>query len=399
MRKKLIATVIVSVTLSFLPTASALDPSQVASTFNRLVSKSVLEDSSIVVIDESNSEVVYEHNATSLRKPASVQKLFAATAAYSYLDPNQIFTTSLSVGIDPRSIVIRGSLDPWFALDNNVATKMGRTSLPRIEFNSLSALKENNSGSIKHSTIYYSNLYSQDVSNLKTFYIKHGIVPTFKRVSDADASSLSSSEILTSNSPTLREILNWTLTWSDNLLAERIARLASVAAGNSRDDAGVAKTFKSILSHLNIDGSNIVIKDASGLSRDNRVNARQVAQLLLRIKADPKFEPLLEGLPIGGISGTLRHRFIESAPQAVGLVKAKTGTLNGTANLAGYVEAGDREYAFVIIADRLKKNNSNAKLARDTVDRILGKLAAPITTSTASVQESTNELFPTFNAQ
>ena len=79
---------------------------------------------------------------------------------------DQVFTTSVSVGVKPRSIVIRGSLDPWIALDNTVATKMGRTSLPRIEFNSLSALKENNSGSIKHSTIYVSNLYSQDIANL-----------------------------------------------------------------------------------------------------------------------------------------------------------------------------------------------------------------------------------------
>lgn len=395
MRKLLTSAALVgAVTLSLLPRAEALDPSQVASTFNRLVSNSILEDSSIVVIDESSDQVVYEHNATSLRKPASVQKLFTATAAYTYLDPDRTFATTVSVGTQPRSVVIRGSLDPWFALDNTVATKMGRTSLPRIEFNSLSALKENNSGSIKHSTIYYSNLYSQDVSNLNAFYRKHGVVPTLKRVSDEDAQSLSASELFTSTSPTLREILNWTLTWSDNMLAERIARLASVAAGNTLDDAGVAKTFKTLLSQLNIDGSNIVIKDASGLSRDNRVNARQVAQLLLRIKEDPKFSPLLQGLPVGGVTGTLRHRFIESAPEAVGLVKAKTGTLNGTANLAGYVEAGDREYAFVIIADRLKKDSASQKLARDTVDRILGKLAAPIT---APAQESSREPLPSFN--
>ena len=399
MRKYLTSAALVgALTISLLPHAEALDPSQVASTFNRLVNNSILEDSSIVVIDESNNQIVYEHNSTSLRKPASVQKLFTATAAYTYLDPSQVFTTSVSVGLEPRSIVIHGSLDPWFALDNRVATKMGRTSLPRIEFNSLSALKENNSGSIKHSTIYYSNLYSQDVANLNSFYRKHGVIPTFKRVTDADAELLSSSEILTSNSPTLREILDWTLTWSDNMLAERIARLASVAAGNSLDDAGVAKTFKTLLSELNIDGSNIVIKDASGLSRDNRVNARQVAELLLRIKGDPKFAPLLAGLPVGGVTGTLRHRFIETAPEAVGLVKAKTGTLNGTANLAGYVEAGDREYAFVIIADRLKKTNASSKLARATVDRILGKLAAPLVAATP-IEEGTSELLPTLNAQ
>ena len=395
------ALLLVGFAQSSLSSANALDPSKVASTFNRLVNNSVLDDASIVLIDESNNEIVYERYASSLRKPASVMKLFSATAAYTYLDPAQVFPTTLSLGIEPNSIVIQGSLDPWIATDNTVATKMGRTSLPRIEYNSLSALKENNSGSIKRSTIYYSNLYSQDIAGLSSFYRKHGVVPTFKRVTDAEAITRSATPLFTSNSPTLREILDWTLTWSDNLLAERIARLASAAAGNSQDDAGVSKTFKTLLSGFGIDGSNIVVKDASGLSRDNRVSAHQVAQLLLRIKSDKKFEPLLEGLPVGGVTGTLRHRFIETAPEAVGLVRAKTGTLNGTANLAGYVEAGDREYAFVIIADRLTKSNASGNKARDLVDRILGKLAAPTIKGTdifgALNGESETALVKSFN--
>jgi D-alanyl-D-alanine carboxypeptidase len=58
-------------------------------------------------------------------------------------------------------------------------------------------------------------------------------------------------------------------------------------------------------------------------------------------------------------------------------VKAKTGTLNGTANLAGYVESGEHEYAFVIIADKLPRTYSAGERARAMVDRILGKIAAP----------------------
>jgi hypothetical protein len=58
-------------------------------------------------------------------------------------------------------------------------------------------------------------------------------------------------------------------------------------------------------------------------------------------------------------------------------VKAKTGTLSNTTNLAGYVESGDREYAFVIIADRHVKTYSVANRIRDLVDRILGRIAAP----------------------
>ena len=100
--------------------------------------------------------------------------------------------------------------------------------------------------------------------------------------------------------------------------------------------------------------------------------------LLIKIQEDSKFAPLVGGLPIGGISGTLKNRFIKTAPQAIGLIKAKTGTLKGTANLAGYVESGDREYAFVILADQLTKTSTAENRARDTVDRLLGKIAYPI---------------------
>jgi D-alanyl-D-alanine carboxypeptidase len=358
--------------------ASALDPNSVASIFERLSSNSELANPSVVVIDQKTGQVVFEKNAMSPRKPASVLKLLSATAAYTYLQPTQRFTTSAWVGTQSKSIVIRGSLDPWFSLSDVQAKKMGRTSLPRIEYNTLSALKKTNTGSIRNSTIYYSNLYSQDVANLKKFYSRHGVSATMKRVTTQDAEALSSEPILSSDSPELQEILAFTLTWSDNLLAERIARLASFAAGHSLDDSGVAQTFDEVLANLGIASTNLVTQDASGLSKENRITAKQVAYLLVKIREDSRYAPLIGGLPIAGISGTLRNRFVQTAPQAIGLIKAKTGTLNGTANLAGYVESGDREYAFVILADRLKRTNTAENRARDTVDRILGKIASPL---------------------
>jgi len=126
-----------------------------------------------------------------------------------------------------------------------------------------------------------------------------------------------------------------------------------------------------------LDTRKVVVKDASGLSRKNRVTAKQVAELLVKIRDEGKYAPVVNGLPIGGISGTMEKRFVKTAPNAVGLVKAKTGTLNGTANLAGYVESGDHEYAFVIIADKLPRTYSAGERARAIVDRILGRIAAP----------------------
>ena len=358
--------------------ASALDPFDVAATFERLTSGTALANPSVVVMDPQTGSVVYEKSGYAPRKPASVLKIYSAAAALTYLEPSDRFTTSAWVGIKEKSIVIRGSLDPWMSLSDSVAKKMGRTSIPRIEFNSLRVLKETNPGSIRNSTIYYSDLYTQEVANIKAFFAKRGVKATMKRVSSTEALDLSGEEILSSQSPELQEMLAFALTWSDNLLTERIARLASQAAGYPLNDEGVARTFEEVLAGLGVDSKGLVIKDASGLSKENRVTATQVAHLLLKIKNDSRFAPLIGGLPVGGISGTLRHRFIDTAPQAIGLVKAKTGTLNGTANLAGYVEAGDREYIFVIIADRLSKSNRAEKFARATVDRILGKIASPL---------------------
>ena len=358
--------------------ARALDPINVAATFERLTAGSALSNPSVVVIDPLTGSVVYEKSAYSPRKPASVLKIYSATAALTYMQPTQRFTTSAWVGVNEKSLVIQGSLDPWMSLSDSVAKKMGRTSIPRIEYNSLSALKEANPGSIRNSTIYYSDLYSQDVANIKAFFLKRGVKAVMKRVSNTQADELSAEQILSSDSPELQEMLGFALTWSDNLLTERIARLASQAAGYPLNDEGVAQTFHEVLAGLGVDSKGLVIKDASGLSRENRVTAKQVGQLLLKIRNDSRFASLIGGLPISGVTGTLRHRFIDTAPQAIGLVRAKTGTLNGTANLAGYVEAGDREYVFVIIADQLKRTSRAEKFARATVDRILGKIAAPL---------------------
>ena len=359
------------------PTSFAADSIAITSAFSQLVSTPALADPSVIVLDEITGEVLYESNANSPRKPASVIKLISATAAYTYLSPTDSYTTTLWEAVDSQSVVIQGSLDPWISYENSVAQKMGRTSLERFEFNALSRLKKLNSGSTKNTTIYASNLYPQEVRHLEKFLKDHKVSTKVVRIKGDVAIQKSASYVLGSTSPILQRIIDWTLTWSDNLLAERIARLASVAAGNTLDDAGVAITFETMLNSMGISTSNLIVKDASGLSKENRVTAKQISQLLMVIYHDPQFAPLINGLPVGGVSGTLENRFIETAPSAVGLVRAKTGTLDGTTNLAGYVDSGNHEYIFVIIADRHSKSYSVTKRVRATVDRILGKIATP----------------------
>jgi len=373
-----VSAAILSATLFATSSASAFDPATAANVFARIAAAPALSNPSISLIDVSTGKVVFESNANSQRKPASLMKLLSAAATLRYLDSTKVFATSVAIGPTTNSLVIDGEYDPWISMDAKAAEKMHRTYFYGLAAKGLSAVKKKSDGAVKKLQIYYNELNSAEVANFKAYYKKRGVQATFVKVSESSAKSIAGEQVVYSTSPTVKVIMNWFLTWSDNVVAERMARLAAKAAGNDFNDKGVAKTFNKVLSELGIDPSKLIIKDASGLSKENKLTANVLSQLLYKIHSDPLFSQMIEGLPIGGETGTLSKRYIESAPQAVGLVKAKTGTLSGTVSMAGYVQSGDREYAFTIIADKIKRTTAASKLARKTLDIYLAKIAAPL---------------------
>ena len=391
MRKLLgLSAAVLSASIFATSTASAFDPASAATVFARMAASPTLSNPSVSLIDVSTGKVVFESNANSPRKPASLMKLLSASATLRYLDPSKTFATSLALGPTLESVVIDGEYDPWISMNSKEAIKMRRTSFYALASKSLSVIAQRSGEPVKKLQVYYNDLYSKDVANFKAYYKKRGVIATIVSVSDSKAKSLATEQIFYSTSPTVKEIMNWFLVWSDNIVSERMARLASRAAGNQFNEQGVAKTFDKVLRELGIDPSKIIVKDASGLSKQNKLTANILSQLLYKIHSDPLFSQLIDGLPVSGKTGTLSKRYIESAPQAVGLVKAKTGTLSGTVSLAGYVQSGDREYAFTIIADNIKRTNYASEQARKTLDIYLGKIAAPllfpvIDTSTATI--------------
>lgn len=363
--------------LSIAPARAALGPDSIPAAFDELLKVSSLSNPAMIIIDGTTGQIIYEKNIYSQRKPASVMKVLAAAVTLDYLDPQSVFNTTVSIAPENKTIIIRGSLDPWISSDHRVARKMNRASLPYMGFNTLSAVKKANGGSLKNYKVIYSNLYSQDVANLKAFWLKRGFKPTFKAVPDEETLVAQGDLIASENSPTLAEILNWMMLWSDNLLSERLARLSARAAGYSLNIKGVETIFRALLTRLEIDDSKLVVVDASGLSKKNRITAKLMGELLYKIHKDEKYAPLYDSLPISGVSGTLKNRFTTTSPAAVGLVRAKTGTLNGTATLAGYVESTDREYIFVALADDIALGNAALNKARAAIDRVLGRIAAP----------------------
>ena len=361
--------------------AQALDkiaPAAIPAVFQSLSDSKFLADPSMILVDAKTGEVVFERNSTQARKPASVIKLLSATSVLNYIDAQKVFSTNIYKGVDPGTIIINGEYDPWISLIQTQAEKMGRTSLPRLGFNTINKYTELNGKKPSRLKILYTGVFPQDLTNFQAFLKKRGIRTTVEKITPEDALLKSADPLVLSVSPTLETMVKWTLLWSDNVLAERLARLAAVTSGEAFNEKGVERTFHTVLTGFGIDPDKIEVSDGSGLSKQNRVTAKAIADLLIKIRNEPKYASIYDGLPIGGVSGTLQNRFLTTAPQAVGLVHAKTGTLSGTVSLAGYVDSEDRQYIFVAIADKIPRRYSASERARDTLDRILGKIAAPI---------------------
>ena len=140
---------------------------------------------------------------------------------------------------------------------------------------------------------------------------------------------------------------------SDNVLAEALARQVAIARGAPPSFAGASAAIIEALEDLKIDSIGIELFDGSGISTKDRVPPAVLAQVVaLAVKGEtPALRNLLTGLPVAGVSGSLSDRFQDDGSRAgAGWVRAKTGSLEVTYALAGYVPDVDGRilvFAFV----------------------------------------------------
>ncbi|MHA7277039.1 D-alanyl-D-alanine carboxypeptidase/D-alanyl-D-alanine endopeptidase [Arthrobacter sp. Hz1] len=178
-------------------------------------------------------------------------------------------------------------------------------------------------------------------------------------------------------SATVAEQVDHMLLTSDNYLAEVLARLAARAGGQPASFGGATETVVSVISQLGVATEGLVVSDAAGLSPRNEVSPAQLAAVVraLIVSEERGLASVLNGLPIGGLSGTLQDRYQPQGPAAdgAGLVRAKTGTLNAVTALSGYVVTADgRLLVFSLIAGGL---DGNTFAARTAIDRAAATLA------------------------
>lgn len=156
----------------------------------------------------------------------------------------------------------------------------------------------------------------------------------------------------------LREIVIKMNKESNNFIAETLVKAIGkeIRNGQGTNEKGIS-VLREEATRMGMNTSGFDLYSGSGLTRKNRSTARQFNELLIFTFNDMDVLPeLLTSLPIAGIDGTLKNRFIETS--AYGRLRAKTGTIDGVSTLVGMVQAKGKEWiAFsVLMSDYLQSS-------------------------------------------
>jgi serine-type D-Ala-D-Ala carboxypeptidase/endopeptidase (penicillin-binding protein 4) len=367
------------------------------------------------VVDVASGTTLYSLNAGQAVPPASTAKLFTAAAALSVLGPRAQLSTTVVTGATTDEIVLVGGgdvlLNSGAGDPDEVDGRAGLVDLARSTADSLKlrgrttvALRLDDS--LFTGSAVNSSWDSDDVSDgyvapvmalevdegrtgkgdnrqtdpalsaaqtFATLLKKSGITVAGKVVRGQAPEG--SEQLGTVRSAPVSELVEHTLTVSDNTVAEALARLVATRSGRPTtfSDAGLAVVDK--VSLLGVPTQGVQLGSGSGLGDTNKITPRALSAVLTLAASEehPELRAILTGLPVAGGSGTLETRFDTAAQKKVrGLVRAKTGTLTGVSSLAGIVvDARGRLLAFAIMASR----TASTMAARSALDSVATALA------------------------
>jgi D-alanyl-D-alanine carboxypeptidase len=367
--KKISALLLLVLTFNIQP-ASAAEP--LPQPFFNYLSSKYLADPGIILLDGSTKEIVYQNGADVLRSPASVLKLTSATAIAMTLDSTTVFTTSLYKTEKRGVFVVLGDDDPWMTSSAKFRDANKRAFTPTLIKAAFASDKK-----LKKITLLYKGINGSDIYYAKRALGRRASV-VYKAISkDVDPQSLIAEKITEISSPPLSKMIKFALLYSDNVLTQRLAMVATARNGYPVNKTGLNDMMNDKLASMGINTIGLHLEDGSGLSGGNRISAVTVSELLIKIRSEPRLKVVYDALPTSGESGTLVGRYHETAPQAVGLIKAKTGSTRHTVSLAGFATSGDKEYVFVVIADHVGKTKKIQNAARSAIDRMLGTITKP----------------------
>jgi D-alanyl-D-alanine carboxypeptidase/D-alanyl-D-alanine-endopeptidase (penicillin-binding protein 4) len=189
--------------------------------------------------------------------------------------------------------------------------------------------------------------------------ITQGIVP-------ADAKRL-----LQESSISLAEAVRLVNKFSNNVMTRQI--LLSMGAQEfgppGTTDKGIAAVNAWLVEHK-LDHPDLQLDNGAGLSRDARISAGLLGELLLHVYKQAYMPEFIAALPVSGYDGTMAHRFNDTP--LVGHAHIKTGLLDFVQSMAGYVTtATGKRYVVVLLHnDKRAHTRSAEKLQNQLINWI-----------------------------
>ncbi|GGP23171.1 D-alanyl-D-alanine carboxypeptidase/D-alanyl-D-alanine endopeptidase [Silvimonas iriomotensis] len=136
--------------------------------------------------------------------------------------------------------------------------------------------------------------------------------------------------------------------YSNNLMARQLfLTLGARYRQPGEDDIqSAARTIQNWIARRGGNWSELVLENGSGLSREEQISARHMAQLLQWASQSPYAPEFISSLPIAAVDGTMKKRLKDSG--VAGEAHIKTGTLKNVRAAAGFVRADDGRMLVVV---------------------------------------------------
>lgn len=181
--------------------------------------------------------------------------------------------------------------------------------------------------------------------------------------------------LATVESPPLDELLRFAVQRSDNHLTDGLFQsIGRIRTGEGSWERG-ERALRQVLDRFDIDHSQAVFADGSGLSREDRVTARLLVDLDRQMNSGRHAETWASLMAVMGESGTLRQRLAGTV--AAGRFLGKTGTLRDVTALSGAVIGeGDQRYHLAVIAN--DANGPGRWVTRELMDELILQLSAEV---------------------
>ena len=125
---------------------------------------------------------------------------------------------------------------------------------------------------------------------------------------------------------------------SNNVMARQLLyTLGAEAFGPPGTEAAGRKVVRQWLADKGMDFAELRLDNGAGLSRESRMTARHLADLLRYAYQSAYMPEYLSSLALSGVDGTLSRRFRSGV--LTGMAHMKTGSLDHVSSIAGYFQA------------------------------------------------------------